>query len=335
MPTGSAAQASRKAVVRVLKTLMPVSLVREMDQLILALGGVYSGRDEFVVEALRDRIAEEKARLAGEESPTLVVLPTALEREAPPFASWSDTKVPTLPATTTDERLYGLHNRDYPTLWSVDRLARSVAEAGEPIDWKEFVTRTVEEVWSLAANLARADTERRRGEIKAALGFPANADKRTGAESRFVEHMMGVIRERPRGPFFVYALVGVINGASGVRVAPTDAALELLIALGRAGITPRPPHPDAAWSAFAKHLRTSARNDFATWMRVLRVAVERPTRDEVQRAFAEEWPGSAAETNVYGYISRGREWGLMEPQLIEGRYKLTPRGAQQLAEVRG
>jgi hypothetical protein len=37
---------------------------------------------------------------------------------------------------------------------------------------------------------------------------------------------------------------------------------------------------------------------------------------------------------VQGYVARGREWGLIEPKQVDGRYWLTDFGRQQLEEIR-
>ena len=39
-----------------------------------------------------------------------------------------------------------------------------------------------------------------------------------------------------------------------------------------------------------------------------------------------------AETNCTGYVSRSREWGLVEPELVDGRYRLTQLGSTVAAE---
>src|SRR5712691_4804902 len=48
--------------VRLVKTWLPASLVREMDQTILGSNGAYEGRDDFIRESISDRVADERSR---------------------------------------------------------------------------------------------------------------------------------------------------------------------------------------------------------------------------------------------------------------------------------
>ena len=41
-----------------------------------------------------------------------------------------------------------------------------------------------------------------------------------------------------------------------------------------------------------------------------------------------EWSPATASSVAQGYVARAREWGLVEPRLIEGRYWLTDIGRQ-------
>lgn len=55
------------------------------------------------------------------------------------------------------------------------------------------------------------------------------------------------------------------------------------------------------------------------WAKILRELGTGPTRAELVSRF----PGSKDETNCMGFVSRSREWGLLEPRLVNGRYLLT------------
>ena len=46
------------------------------------------------------------------------------------------------------------------------------------------------------------------------------------------------------------------------------------------------------------------------------------------------WSGNQADTNSMGYMARGREWGLVELALRDGRYQLTDRGHVELQTKR-
>src|SRR6266568_1922907 len=126
---------------RLVKTWLPVALIRQMDEAILASGGGYEGRDDFIREALADRVAEDRMRPLRGPAP-VILLPT--EGSKKPEASRGTSKprnasrealfgplpseiVPTLPTHSIAGPLYGLHNRDYPTLWAALSLIEIVA----------------------------------------------------------------------------------------------------------------------------------------------------------------------------------------------------------------
>lgn len=346
MPKRSAKTVPQPEALRLVKTLLPVVLVREMDQTILASGGTYAGRDEFIAEAIRDRIAEDRARSAeGGPAPVIVLEEVRALSESPSVTAFPapPANVPTLPKVEVSEELYGLHNRDYPTLWAAASLAAMVGAAGGPILWTEFRAAMLEAAWSLGSQLTQLDKERSRGTMKVAIGFPANREKRESAESRFAEHMLGVIRTdgSPRGPLFVLALAGMeISQPKQDRpawlelhVGPTAAGRDLLSKLARISFGARPPHSEPAWHAFSAHLRAHAPSEYRSWMDVLEALEAGTPRAELANGFRARWPGNAAETNVYGYVSRGREWGLVDAQLTNGQYALTDRGARALQEV--
>lgn len=334
-------QAVPAAALRLVKTWLPTSLVREMDETILA-SGAYNGRDDFIREAIGDRISEHRAR-AADGPPSLILLGGTLKTKktlseprtpSPERADAvpPDTLVPTLPAHRVGGILFGLHNRDYPTLWATHRLLTWAFERGAPLRWSEFVPRILEAAWTQGAQLAKMDAERASAEQKAAVGFPTNSEKRQSAEARFSEHMLGSL-DGPRGPagaIFAMRLAGSVAEGKDYLVAPTPEGNELIRILEASALMPQPPHPEPAWRAFGTYLRAALPDDHEALVRVLREIANRPTREKLIGEFAEEWPGAIAPTNVSGYVSRGREWGLIEAKLIEGRYALTDRGRRAL-----
>ena len=71
----------------------------------------------------------------------------------------------------------------------------------------------------------------------------------------------------------------------------------------------------------------------ASWLSIfMHVLGTEPTREELVSHFTTEWPGAAAATNAAGYVSRGREWGLVEPRMKGDRYTLTDRGRREVEE---
>jgi hypothetical protein len=85
------------------------------------------------------------------------------------------------------------------------------------------------------------------------------------------------------------------------------------------------PQPVSAFECWWDYLRALAPAEQAAWLKVLRVIRDQPTRDELTDHFP-EWRGHMATTNTVGFISRSREWGLVDPELNDGRYRLTDLG---------
>jgi hypothetical protein len=352
----SAKSFSSPEAVRLVKTWLPAEVVRQMDEVILASGGAYNGRDDFIREAIADRIADERMRPAGGPAPVLLLRGGAKEAKEgaevdedaieQPGHVWSpdlgpgqfSKHVPTLPAHPARGALYGLHNRDYPTLWATHSLLAMSDRHGGPLKWNDFLRSVVDAAWKVGAHLAKLDLERSVIAMKAAIGFPANREKRQSAEARFIAHMLGVaVREsRPTGPIFALQLAGTQLEDETLLVAPTKQAAVLWERLAANGLAAKrhPPHPDGAWRVFSEHIQDVLPEEYETWMAVLKAVAERPTRDELVKRFSDRWPGSVADTNVGGYVSRGREWGLIAPKLIEGRYAPTSRAERELAERR-
>src|SRR5262245_23494746 len=118
---------------RLVKTWLPATVVRQMDETILSAGGAYNGRDEFISKAIADRIAEERMGPVKAAAPVSLMPGAPVERVQPSRTSRkspadsqavafivpkSTGALPTLPGRSINGALYGLHNRDYPTLWA-------------------------------------------------------------------------------------------------------------------------------------------------------------------------------------------------------------------------
>jgi Arc/MetJ-type ribon-helix-helix transcriptional regulator len=306
---------------RLVKTWLPVDLVRQMDVAIVRSSGGYLDRAEFIVEAIRDRLAEEEAAAykASHASLATPPPPPAVDGEGEgSFADWLD-EVPTLPPAEGPRENFGLHNRDLPTLWALDWLGRLAARRRAPVNWSEFVAELLPRAWEMGRALAGADG--------GTTGFPTNLKRKEATEQRFAAHAVGQVSARGNsGPLFVFRLVGL----DGTRAAPTPAAVELTRALHRAALTVGAPFSAAAWDAFATHLRAEAPEELEAWLDVLAVVADEPTRPELVERCT-RWSGSTAATNAMSYVARGREWGLVEPALVDGRYLLTDRGHAALA----
>jgi hypothetical protein len=334
---------------RLVKLYLPVETVRHMDAAILRSEGAYFDRAEFVNEALIDRLAEERrgsvepvalpperksAPLAAVLEPKVEFAPDIAESVGL-FGDWlSNGAVPTLPPAAGGEANFGLHNRDYPTIWACDLLGRMTAEAGAPVDWETFSEHLLRRSWAVGRRLAADDAESGRP-VKAGVGFPTNAAKKEPAERRFLAHAFGLPTARGKpGPVFVFRWVGVERAEGEPRIALTDAGLALLRALAETGDS-GPPFGESAWRIFVDHLGEHAPGELKAWLSVLELLREQPNRTELVERCRAWWQGNEAATNAMSYVSRGREWGLVEAKLgPDNRYALTERGAAELDRLK-
>src|SRR5438128_9916510 len=92
-------EASQVPPKRLVKTWLPVDVVRRMDVAIVRSSGGYLDRAEFIAEAIRDRLAEEEAAASqASQAPVAATPPPpAADGEGEgSFADWLDA-APTLP----------------------------------------------------------------------------------------------------------------------------------------------------------------------------------------------------------------------------------------------
>lgn len=324
---------------RLVKLLLPVNLVREMDAAIVQAAGAYQDRNEFVTEAIRDRIVEDKAPQA-ESRPAkparsvaaTLASPTAIAQPALnasfTLGGWLQRHPATVPAHRSDAISFGLHNRDLTTLWALDRLALLAVEFGGPVPWDQLVSRVRREGAEVGSLLRQRDLEKPSGQ-RAGIGFPKPGPKGGASLDRFVSAAVGSYR-RADGPFFDLALAG--SAAPQDTILPTDAGLAVLEELIAAGLGASLPQPGEALEIWWRHLREMAPAEYRAWHKLLRVLRDQPTREELVLAFP-EWHGNTASTNTIGLISRSREWGLIEPDLIDQRYRLTELGLATAGEA--
>jgi hypothetical protein len=327
---------------RLVKLWLPVETVRRMDAAILR-SGVYVDRADYVQEAILDRLSEEEhgSGEAGVRSPDETPL-SLVPEEIVPFAAdvaetvglfgdWVARSAPTLPPLSGPQTNFGLHNRDYPTVWACDLLGRMTSEVGEPIDWAVFSEELLRQSWRVGRRLAVDDAESGRP-VKASTGFPTNMAKKDAAERRFLAHAFGLPHARGYpGPVFVFKWVGVEPGADA-RISLSEPGLRFLARLAETG-DPGPPYDEASWTIFADHLLAYAQPELRAWLSVLELLRERPTRLELV-ARCTWWKGSEAATNAMSYVSRGREWGLIEARLDDSRYTLTARGTREIDRLK-
>lgn len=328
---------------RIIKLLLSADLVRQMDRAILASDGAYQDRNEFVSEAIRDRlledtaseeskpgsgsrqlaVAEETVAYAVPEPPVYRAMePVHIDPDLVRLGAWERGAVCTVPARPSQYLNFGLHNRDFPTIWAMNRLASM--SIGEPTAWDVFLGRVREEGAQLGGQLRMLDVTRP-VRVAIGIGFPKPGAKKVVSLDRFVEAMVGSPK-RDDGPLFSLGLAGFTD-PERKQIAPTDAGLAALEAMIAGGLGTDLPQPADAFAAWWSHLSEWAPAEGGAWHKVLTVVADRPNREELVSSFP-EWPRSNADTNTTGFISRSREWGLVEPEMIEGRYQLTELGQQ-------
>ena len=233
--------------------------------------------------------------------------------------------------------LFGLHNRDFPSLWALAELGRFTAEG--PIPYSEFMTEVADRAWRYGEILVGLERQGIRGLTTL---FPTNPDKREASKGRFLNFGVGEAKATEggwitRGPLFQWGVAGIVVtegvGCIGVTSLGTQLIGEVV------GLTPDVPHLRQSAVGFAEFLRVSAPDDWWGFQRLLTaVGTGASTRDEVARhfhgsRFGDNWNKNQVSTNAAGYVARAREWGFLEQKQQDGRYVLTDLGHEQFEEV--
>ena len=337
---------------------LPVPLIREMDAVIISGAGGYSTRAEFIVDAIQERILELTIEGVEDAGPPPVLQHGASAASGPPeevvtHQRPSDSGTPTTMEITelvpreagfsispTDnlsqpegKAMFGLHNRDYPSLWALSQLAEMANE--EPIPVVDYNARVLKEAWDFGEHLL--SIEERTGRKCTAL-FPTNPDKRKSAEARFCMFAIGDFRINgdktitTSGPLFEWRTVGLSGPVDEPRISLTAAGWQILAALR--GLSVEEPHAPPSVAVFLAHLTEHAPADMRGFVEVLRaIGPEGATRQDVLDHAGMQWPEwneNEVSTNAAGYIARAREWGLVEPKQSKSHYHLTPLGVEHL-----
>ena len=329
-----------------------------MDDVILRGIGGYATRAEFIVDAIQERIYE--LAIEAEEDPdgplpsqqrVWTPRPQEPPRTSPEGIDTTASPGPDELATALevprrglamepyevaidDDVLFGLHNRDYPSLWALAHLA-SMAQQ-RPVPAETFYAEVLEEAWRFGKVLL--DRERR-GAQKCTALFPTNPRKVKAAEAAFRAFAIGDYRIADdglltaHGPLFVWRAAALSMNGEGPSLGLTDAGWDLLAAVD--GLTVDQPHPSEVARRFFEHLSRYAPADWDGFTVLLSsIGAEGATRADVLERFAEVWPEwspNEVSTNATGYTARAREWGLVEPKQTKGRYHLTPFGLEVAA----
>lgn len=370
---------------RLVRTLVPASILREVDELILAAGGGYGTRQEFLLDAIQNHLVEvkygptEEGQLhvaAGrqlarpDEVPRIrAVTPPPIKRGRRPVSKPYSEEAPTPEALSRgpiepiedlaetallapgrgaviedgvahakEEPMFGLHNRDYPSIWAARLLAEQTQ--GSLVALAEFQRDATDEAWRYAAALQALEKSLR---IKLTALFPTNLAKPQAAEEGFKAFAVGA-PVRKRNPDGSYEASGPLFNWRAIQIAREDGRLVLgLTAAGWSlveamdGLTLAWPHEAEQTERFFAFLGEHAPWDAEGFHWLLQGVAERPNRVELAAHFGRwhpEWTEAMSNTNAAGYVARAREWGLVEPKLVEGRYALTKLGAQRHSEGR-
>jgi hypothetical protein len=348
---------------RIVKIPLPVRLIRQIDEALVAGLGGYSTRTEFFREAAEGLLLELQYEHAPAE-PLPSVRATAALPASRPDAGQSGLSGPgdvdssaRLPAgrlmsleqtalrlaeegypidgqaQVDDEPLFGMHNRDFPSLWAAYGLARRARTA--PVPYDAFVDDITAEAWEFAAGLEPLEES---GRQKLTALFPTNRDKPQSSADAFKAFAVGSVTNgrggplRADGPLFAWRVGQVVQADGQILFGLTTDGWRLLRELD--GISLELPHPQALAWKFFDHLRRLSPGDWWGFRRTLEAVADDPTRPELVQAFQDarpDWSSNVAATNAQGYLARAREWGLVQPKQVVGRYALTDFGSEVLA----
>ncbi len=357
---------------RIVKVPLPVPLIRRMDEAIIAEGGGFRTRAELMQEAVENLLNElvypaaapERVEGTGPRAAVRSVADLVAESTGPEdsFASGlsarerEELELPDLVATALhppaeapqllsssaaevrDEPLLGLHNRDYVSIWALHRLARYTTDG--PIAFDDYLDRVTKAAWYFGSQLLLL--EQATQAKKLAVLFPTNLAKRPSAERGFQSFAVGaVVRQGDRGalsasgPLFAWRTIGV-GAAASLPIELTGEGLRLIQDLD--GISLELPHPPALAMRFLEYIGAHAPGDRRGFDHVVRVVADGPDREELVRSFAgrhPEWTAATVSSVAQGYVARAREWGLLEPRLVDGRYWLTDTGRELARKIDG
>jgi hypothetical protein len=343
---------------RILRVPVRIGLLRQIDALVAE--GLFTSRAELLEEGAEVMVMEARYAPADGEArlgEPVSARPPAIERVAdeftppavlPPerdivteslsqldFAPRGHTMGPSsIVEESGDGTLFGMHNNDYASLFALALLSREAQQG--PVPFQDFQECVLAEAWKHAATLVATGGNRR---TLALGGFPKNRTKAASSEKAFLNFAVGTVGRNKagewvkKGPLFAWGLIDVDLVSGDPRVGLTEPGWNLTEALR--GLNARTPHEPEHAGQFLDHLVRFAPGDLAG-IRLAVSAAERGdcTRADMVAAFSTQWPQwsqSMASTNASGYVSRAREWGLLEPAMTDGAYETSVFGGTYFA----
>jgi hypothetical protein len=336
---------------RVVKVPFPIALIRRMDEALLVEVGGFRTRAEFMQEAVENMLNELQFTDAPDE-PT--ARPSAMDARDIEIRALADGRFSGLPEWEVEELtladlagttihppaaapalvvagvgstqsgpMLGLHNRDYVSIWALNRLALYTENGLLPFD--EFLRHATKAAWFFGSQVSALETDATHAKL--AVLLPTNVSKQPSAERGFQTFAIGAataLRDGKRttsGPLFAWGTIQIDReGLTGL----TRSGFELLTAMD--GLSLRLPHLEHLAHRFFEHLQRHSPDDWSGFQTLIAIAAESPTRDILVERFRlnnSEWSDSTASSVAQGYVARGREWGLLHPKLASGRYSLT------------
>jgi hypothetical protein len=345
---------------RPIKVILAVEAVRDMDKAILEQLGGYEDRHELVNEAIQQYLVELRTAVDDEPAATGKA---DLETDVPdsrratdqvpepppataPIVNLADTAVrlpsvqPALVenevALVRREPLLGLHNADVPSIAAIALLGELSADG--PVSVEQFYPAATERARALAGSLA-AYEERHKVKLSALL--PSNANKAKSAARGYQAFALGTIAKQPEddgrravsGPLYLWNAAGLVRDGDDLKIGITEAGWRLLESLD--GITFERPHSIEHARRFLAHLHEHAPADVWGFRTLLEAVSRRIGRVDLNAHFVEQrdWKESVATSVAQGYVARSREWGMVVPKLVDGRYELTTFGREMLNDM--
>jgi hypothetical protein len=314
---------------RTLRIPLPSDLIARLDQVVDDGVGGFTSREQLVREAVEAMVTELMYPPAPERPH-----PYRDQKQIPRLQEMeeqadSDGLAWTALATIRDEPLFGVHNRDYPSLWVASRLAEVTQE--DLVSAEFFYRHIIGEAWEFARRLQGLVST---SGLKVDALFPTNRVKPESASSLFLNFALGSHTGEDHdivasGPLFLWRVLQLETDEDSVLVGITEIGKRLLDRME--GLTAEMPHQSEYAVEFFKHLQGHAEPDWKGFQVLLASVAEGASRAQVAEHFQTRWPDwtvSKVATNVAGYVARAREWGVLAPKLMEGKYQPTDFGRQ-------
>lgn len=339
---------------RPVRVLMDSKLLRRLDDVLASGVGGFESRDELVGEAVNSYLLELQEVVLKRQQPASSygvgegvglhgVRDSLPAGGGPHAASLSAIPFPGrgfvgagAPVNVEPGPMLGLHSRDWPSFWALGRLGVKAAEG--PVSFRAFLEEVTDEAWSLVEEL-RAQLG---DNAKAATQMlPTNVLKKQSADAGFQNFAVATVSNkrgsdglhRAAGPLATWGAVAFSDIGAGTGIAVSAQGWDLLEVVH--GLSPEAPHSQSVARQFFHYLQAHAPLDWWGFKTILREVADSPARNALlaRMESARDWRSSVAGSVTQGYIARSREWGLVEPKLMSGCYRLTDFGKEVLENV--